>query len=142
MPGVPPLRRKMMSSANWWASWRAVSSLASPVYCLAKIWGYCVFLASSRKPLATRRPFWTPRLPKATMAALAGAVDHWERLISAWKPGVVWGMRLLDTMSKMPAEERSEKSTVSKVFLKAEASPVVGLKLAAARRMLVAPELV
>ena len=98
----------MMSSANWWASWRAVSSLGSPVYCLAKTWGNWVFLASSRKPLATRLPFWMPMLPKATMAALAGATDHWERFISDGEPGVVWGARLFETMSKMPELARSE----------------------------------
>ena len=76
MPGVPPPRRKMISSAKRWAIWRAESSLASSLYCLASTCGYCRFLASKRKPLAISCRRWTPKLPKATMAAEAGAADH------------------------------------------------------------------
>ena len=106
----------MISSANLWAIWRAVSSLAVSVYCLAKIWGYGGFLVSSRKPLTMRRPPLTARLPKATMAALAGAADHCARLISDGFR--VWpGGQVLETRSKMPALERSVKRVLSKVLL-------------------------
>jgi len=56
-------------------------------------------------------------LPKATMAALEGAADQAERLISAGKPGVVCGAMSLETMSKRPAAVRSAKRVVSKVCL-------------------------
>ena len=70
----------MISSANRWAIWRAVSSLASLGVLLGEDLGNWVFLASSRKPLTTSLPPWTPMLPKATMAALAGAADHWREV--------------------------------------------------------------
>ena len=38
----------MISSAKRWAIWRAESSVASSLYCLARTCGYCWFLASKR----------------------------------------------------------------------------------------------
>jgi hypothetical protein len=61
-------------------------------------------------------------------------------LISDWLPGVVCGISDFETMSKMPALERSAYRTESKVALKAFASPELDLKSAAARRMELAPD--
>src|ERR1700712_3720044 len=86
-------------------------------------------------------PPWTPKLPKATMAAEAGAAAQSCTLISAGVPGMDCGRRLLETMSKMPALARSAKSVVSKVRLKPSVwgSEEAGLKSATAMRMLVTP---
>ncbi len=72
MPGLPPPRRKMISSAKRCAIWRAESSLASSLYCLASTCGYCGVLGVEEEAVATSLPLWTPKLPKATMAAEVG----------------------------------------------------------------------
>ncbi len=55
----------------------------------------------------------TPKAPKATMAALAGALDHCCRLISAGAPGVVWGsMALRDDVEDTGVGEIAEEGGV------------------------------
>ena len=94
----------MISSANWWAIWRAVSSLAVAGVLLGEDLGELGVLGVVEKAVDDERcRSATPMLPKATKAALAGAGDHWARFISAGVPGVAAGARLLETMSKMPA---------------------------------------
>ena len=88
------------------------------------------------------RPPDAPKAPKATMAALVGALDHCCRLISLGAPGLVCGSIDFATMSKMPALERSLKSVVSKVRLSGAVCGSVAataLKSATAMRMLETP---
>ena len=73
-----------------------------------RTWGYCVFLASKKE--AVDDEF-------AALHAEAAEGDHGGRggsvgplcgnLISEGPPGVDWGRRLFETMSKMPALKRS-----------------------------------
>jgi hypothetical protein len=75
------------------------------------------------------------------MAAEVGATDHCCRLISAGAPGIDCGSRLFETMSKMPAFERSLKSVVSNVFFRLAICGAVesGLKSETAMRTLATP---
>ena len=75
--------------------------------------------------------------PSANIPALAGGAVHCAGVICCGEPGVVCGARLFDTMSKMPALDKSVKSVVSKTFFSTGVcgSLPTALKSAAAKRM-------
>src|SRR5580658_3515821 len=78
------------------------------------------------------------------MSAFDGAAAQSGKLISCGEPGISGGAMLFETMSKMPALERSLKSVVSNALFSNPAcgSFDVGLKLAAASLIFVAPRFV
>ena len=105
----------MISSANLCAIRRAESVVAVSVYCLPNTCGEVGFFRSYSQPCTVTLFPPTPRLPKASMEAFAGAELQTSNLISEGWPGTSRGLKLLETRSKMPALSRS----FHKVSLKA-----------------------
>ena len=89
-PGTPP-RRVMISLAKRWAMSRALSAVASSLYCWPSTCGDAGFFTSNSQPWTFNFPPLTPRLPKATMAAFGGGLPQASSFRSLGYPGVPAG---------------------------------------------------
>ena len=131
---MPPPSRKMISSANWWAMARALSSVGFAVL-LAKHLRRLRILHVIKPALHAPRPGRRPGCRKPAWWRSAAGCSRLQ-VTSSGAPGTAAGRNSCETMSKMPAWSRSLQSVSLKVEQPAVCASVAGdLKSGTARRI-------